>query len=60
MGIQVNKPTGLSNIFEYFFVEDQGYPHVVEIDEINFDKVKKILKENNIYHEFLYFKLTIS
>ena len=52
MGIKVNKPTGLSNIFEYFFGEDQGR-YVVEIDEINLDKVKKILKENNIYHEVI-------
>ncbi len=52
IGIKVNKPTRLSNIFEYFFGEDQGR-YLVEIDESKLGQAKKIFKENNIFHEII-------
>ena len=42
----------LSNLFEFFFSEDQGR-YCIEIDEEKYDNVKKILKENNIFHEII-------
>ena len=51
-GLKINKPKKLSNIFEYFFGEDQGR-YLVEVEEKNISKVNKILKENNIYSELL-------
>ena len=50
IGIKINKPKKFSNIFEYFFGEDQGR-YLIEIDKNNQDKVEKILKENNIHFE---------
>ena len=40
----------LTNLFEYFFGEDQAR-YVIEIEHINLSKVEKILKDNNIYYE---------
>ncbi len=50
IGIRINKPKKFSNIFEYFFGEDQGR-YLIEIDKNNQDKVEKILRENNIHFE---------
>ena len=44
------KPKNLTNIFEYFFGEDQAR-YIVEIEAKNLSKAEKILKENNIYFE---------
>ena len=49
-GAKINKPKKLTNIFEYFFGEDQAR-YVIEIERKNLPKVEKILKENNIYYE---------
>ena len=49
-GVKIHKPKKLSNLFEYFFGEDQGR-YLLEIDPNNLIKVEKMLKENNIYHE---------
>jgi phosphoribosylformylglycinamidine synthase len=49
-GAKIFKPKKLTNLFKYFFGEDQAR-YIVEIDENNLFKVEKILKENNIYHE---------
>ena len=49
-GVRVSKPKKLANLFEYFFGEDQGR-YILEIDGNNVDKVEKILKNNNIFHE---------
>ena len=49
-GIKINKPKKLTNLFEYFFGEDQSR-YVLEIDVDKLDKVKKILKNNNIFYE---------
>ena len=51
-GLKINKPKKLSNIFEYFFGEDQGR-YLIEVEEKNISKINKILKENNIYSELL-------
>ena len=50
IGIKIQKPQKMSNIFEYFFGEDQGR-YLIEVDKNNFSKVEKKLKENNIYFE---------
>jgi len=50
IGVKIHKPKKLSNIFEYFFGEDQSR-YLIEIDKNNYSKVEKILKNNNIYHE---------
>ncbi len=49
-GIKIEKPKTLSNIFEYFYGEDQGR-YLIEVEQSKLKKVKNILKENNIFHE---------
>ena len=49
-GVKIQKPKKLSNMFEYFFGEDQGR-YILEISPDNLNKVEKILKNNNIYFE---------
>jgi phosphoribosylformylglycinamidine synthase len=51
-GIKIHKPKKLSNLFEYFFGEDQGR-YILEIDNKNLKKVEKKLKDNNIYYEYI-------
>ena len=50
IGIKIFKPKKLSNIYEYFFGEDQGR-YIIEIDQDKVDTVITILKENNIFYE---------
>ena len=50
IGIKINKPKKLSNIFEYFFGEDQSR-YLIEVDKNNYSKIEKILKDNNIYFD---------
>ena len=51
MGINFfQKPQKISNIFEYFFGEDQGR-YLIEVEKNNLSKVEKKLKDNNIYFE---------
>ena len=49
-GIKIQKPKKLTNLYEYFFSEDQSR-YVLEVDPINLTKVEKILKDSNIYFE---------
>ncbi len=49
-GVKIQKPKKLTNLFEYFFGEDQGR-YILEIEHKNLEKVVKILKNNNIYYE---------
>ena len=49
-GVKINKPKKLTNLFEYFFGEDQAR-YILEIEGDNLPKAEKILKENNIYYE---------
>tara|TARA_Y100001970_G_scaffold291504_1_gene428915 strand:+ start:383 stop:2563 length:2181 start_codon:yes stop_codon:yes gene_type:complete len=49
-GVKVNKPRKLTNLIEYFFGEDQSR-YILEIDKELEEKVKKILKNNNIFYE---------
>ena len=49
-GVKISKSKKLTNIFGYFFGEDQGR-YIVEIDKNNLEKVEKILKNDNIYYE---------
>jgi len=49
-GLKIEKPKKLSNLTEYFFGEDQGR-YLIEIENNNIDKVKKILKQNQIFNE---------
>ena len=51
-GIKINKPKSLSNLFEYFYGEDQGR-YIIEVEKINLSKVQKTLKENNVFNEVL-------
>ena len=50
LGIKIPKPKKLTNIYEYFFSEDQSR-YVLEVDPISLTKTEKILKDNNIYFE---------
>jgi phosphoribosylformylglycinamidine synthase len=50
LGIKIPKPKKLTNIYEYFFCEDQSR-YVLEVDPISLTKTEKILKDNNIYFE---------
>ena len=49
-GVKINKPKKLTNLFGYFFGEDQAR-YILEIESKNLPKTEKILKENNIYYE---------
>jgi phosphoribosylformylglycinamidine (FGAM) synthase-like enzyme len=49
-GIKMNKPKKLTNLFKYFFGEDQSR-YTVEVDKNNTDKVEEILKDSNIFYE---------
>ncbi len=49
-GAKIYKPKKLSNLYEYFFGEDQAR-YIVEIQPKNLIKVEKILKSNNIHYE---------
>ena len=49
-GIKIQKPQKLTNLFKYFFGEDQGR-YILEIDPKNLQKAEEILKANNIYYE---------
>ena len=49
-GLIINKPKKLTNLFEYFFGEDQGR-YLVEVDKNNLVEVKNLLKESNIFNE---------
>ncbi len=49
-GAKIIKPKKLTNLFKYFFGEDQAR-YVIEVETNNLLKVEKILKENNIYYE---------
>tara|TARA_B110000444_G_scaffold259533_1_gene303559 strand:+ start:742 stop:2922 length:2181 start_codon:yes stop_codon:yes gene_type:complete len=49
-GIKVSKPKKLTNLFKYFFGEDQGR-YILEIDPKNLLKTELILKDGNIYYE---------
>ena len=50
IGVKINKPKKLSNLFNYFFGEDQSR-YLVEVDKSNYSNVEKILKDNNIYFD---------
>ena len=52
IGVKVENPKKLRNFIEYLFGEDQGR-YVLEIDNKNIQKVEKLLKENNIYYEYI-------
>ena len=49
-GAKIHKPKKLTNLFQYFFGEDQAR-YILEIDENNLSKTEKILNNNNIYYE---------
>ena len=49
-GAFINKPKKLTNLFQYFFGEDQSR-YVLEVNSSNLEKVKKILINNNIFYE---------
>tara|TARA_B100001027_G_scaffold195996_1_gene152621 strand:+ start:1 stop:1425 length:1425 start_codon:yes stop_codon:yes gene_type:complete len=51
-GAKLHKPKKLTNLYEYFFGEDQAR-YVIEIDENNCSKAEKILKDNSIYYEMI-------
>jgi len=49
-GAKILKPKKLTNLFRYFFGEDQGR-YILEIEPQNLPKIDKRLKDNNIYYE---------
>ena len=51
-GAKLFKPKKLTNLFEYFFGEDQSR-YILEIEKNDLTKAEKILKENNIYYEYI-------
>jgi len=53
-GAKIYKPKKLTNLFKYFFGEDQAR-YIVEIEKNNLNVAEKILKDNNIYYEIIGF-----
>jgi len=49
-GLNIKKPSKLSNLMEYYFGEDQGR-YLLEVEPKNLEKVTKILIQNNIFNE---------
>jgi len=49
-GVLINRPKKLTNLFKYFFGEDQSR-YILEVDSDNLKKVEKILKNNNVFYE---------
>jgi phosphoribosylformylglycinamidine synthase II len=49
-GVHIAKPKKLTNLFKYFFGEDQGR-YLLEIDTKNIASVESFLKDNSIYCE---------
>ncbi len=49
-GAKIDKPKKLTNLYKYFFGEDQSR-YVAEIEKNNLEKVEKILKKNNTFYE---------
>jgi len=52
LGIKIEKPKKMHNLFEYFYGEDQGR-YVVEIEAKNLNKIQKLLKDNNIFNDVI-------
>ncbi len=50
--VKVKKPEKLTNLIKYLFGEDQGR-YILEVDKEKMDKVKNILKNNNIFYEHI-------
>jgi phosphoribosylformylglycinamidine synthase len=49
-GVKIQKPKNLTNLFKYFFGEDQGR-YILEIEPKILSKTEKLLKDNSIYYE---------
>ena len=49
-GVRIQKPKKLTNLFKYFFGEDQAR-YIIEIDRNNASKIDKILKSDGIFYE---------
>ncbi len=49
-GAKILKPKKLTNLFKYFFGEDQAR-YIIEINSNNLPKVEKVLKESDVYYE---------
>jgi phosphoribosylformylglycinamidine synthase II len=52
VGVKIQKPKINSNIYEYFFGEDQGR-YLIEVSNEKSEKLKKYLEDNNINYEFI-------
>ena len=50
IGIKIEKPKKLGNLFEYFFGEDQSR-YILEVDSEKLKKTETILKKSNIFYE---------
>ena len=51
-GIKFYKFKNLTNIYQYFFSEDQGR-YIIEVDKNNLKKVESILKKNSVHFDLL-------
>ena len=49
-GAKIHKPKKLTNLFRYFFGEDQAR-YIIEIQAQKLSSVEKLLKESNVYYE---------
>ena len=49
-GAKIYKPIKLTNLFEYFFGEDQAR-YLIEIESNNLAKAEEIMRENDVYFE---------
>ena len=51
-GIKFYKLKNLTNIYQYFFSEDQGR-YIIEVEKNNLKKVESILKKNSVHFDLL-------
>ena len=52
LGLKIYQPKKLSNLFEYFFGEDQGR-YLIEISKSNLKKIETFFKNNNVFFEII-------
>ena len=52
IGVKIDKPRKLTNLFKYYFGEDQSR-YILEIDNILLEKVRKMFKNNKVFFEII-------
>ena len=52
LGVKIEKPKKLLNLFQYYYGEDQGR-YIIEIEKKDFKSVLEILNKNSVHYDEL-------